>query len=345
MPESELASDPTTEEWRTLYERTLAFRDMAPWEWMADSDNFGVENPETGEIGYCSIMGAAGEHFALAVYRVTEGLHVLRGMQTRAPTDFVHPLDLLVTQKCLMPSLEDREMLTKRDREQIRTLGLKFRGRNAWPQFRSYEPGYEPWYLTGPEARFLTIALEQTLVRAPRLRDDPHLLPRPTFDGPVLVLVRGDDGTWRDSLRKPDPLPPKEAPAIALDDPRIESLHRLPQAVRGTLEVDKFTVPGPIMDEARPYFAQMLMIIKPDAGMLLAGEIAHPREALVKLQDVFTGVLTTIGGRPRQIKVRNPDVQAALEPLAERLNIRVRVSKTLPAIEEAQEGLLAFLTR
>jgi hypothetical protein len=44
----------------------------------------------------------------------------------------------------LQASWEDREELHVRDRETIKALGRKYRGRQAWPLFRSYQPGYAP---------------------------------------------------------------------------------------------------------------------------------------------------------------------------------------------------------
>src|SRR4051794_5666607 len=98
---------PDRAEWQAPYCAAARFFGMKPWTWMLDSDVFGVRNPATGEIGYCCIMGAAEEHYALAVYLGTEGLEVLKKIGLReVPTD---PFSVLIMQKCLMASFEDRE--------------------------------------------------------------------------------------------------------------------------------------------------------------------------------------------------------------------------------------------
>ena len=64
---------PTLDEWRELYAAAVAFRDLRPWEWMCGTDLFGVLSPETGQVGYCCIMGEMGEYLALVVYMGTRG--------------------------------------------------------------------------------------------------------------------------------------------------------------------------------------------------------------------------------------------------------------------------------
>lgn len=139
-------SSPSLQDWEKLYEAAMEFKEIESWNWMWDSDIFGVQNPENDEIGYCCIMGRMGEHFALAVYLGTEGLDGYLRIQSGEilPGD----VDILHLQKCLMASFEDRDFLQKPDLQVIKELGLKFRGRNSWPLFRSYRPGYHPWYLT-----------------------------------------------------------------------------------------------------------------------------------------------------------------------------------------------------
>lgn len=55
MPENK----PSLDEWRALYEAAIRFKELAPWQWMEELDIFGILNPESGEIGFASIMGMA----------------------------------------------------------------------------------------------------------------------------------------------------------------------------------------------------------------------------------------------------------------------------------------------
>src|SRR5205807_1578311 len=99
---------PSLEEWRALYEAAIAFRDAAPWQWMWDSDQFGVQDPESGQIAYGCVMGRLGEHFALAAYLGSDGLAGLWEMRMGGPPQSREPVDTLLLQHCLMASFEDR---------------------------------------------------------------------------------------------------------------------------------------------------------------------------------------------------------------------------------------------
>ncbi|MGH3145873.1 MAG: DUF7309 domain-containing protein, partial [Rubrobacter sp.] len=126
---------PGTREWRWLYESAVRIKEVAPWEWMTEADVFGVQSPETGEPGFVSVMGMLGEHYAVSLYLGSEGIHGFLDLQEMGP--FADP-EALIQIPQLQASFEDREELDRRDREVIKELGLKFRGRNAWPMFRSY---------------------------------------------------------------------------------------------------------------------------------------------------------------------------------------------------------------
>ncbi len=45
------------EEWDRLFETAARVKIQSPWEWMNETDVFGVQHPETGEIGFVSGRG------------------------------------------------------------------------------------------------------------------------------------------------------------------------------------------------------------------------------------------------------------------------------------------------
>src|SRR5919199_91997 len=156
-----------------LYASAVRVKALAPWEWMTEADVFGVQNPETDELGFVSVMGMLGEHYAVSLYLGSKGLYEFWVFEEIG--HLASPEGLLEIPQ-LQASFENRNELHNKDREVIKELGLKFRGRHAWPMFRSYRPGFAPWFVEAEEARFLTYALDQLLDVAPRFREDPSLL-------------------------------------------------------------------------------------------------------------------------------------------------------------------------
>jgi hypothetical protein len=123
---------PGIREWRRLYESAVRIKEISPWEWMTETDVFGVRSPESGELGFVSVMGLLGEHYAVSLYLGSEGIHGFLDLQEMGP--FADPGALIQIPQ-IQASFENREELDKRDREVIKELGLKFRGRNAWPRY------------------------------------------------------------------------------------------------------------------------------------------------------------------------------------------------------------------
>ncbi len=166
----------------------------------------------------------------------------------------------------------------KKDREVIKELGLKFRGRHAWPMFRSYRPSFAPWFIEAEEARFLAYALDQLLDVAPRFRDDLSLLESSEEDESYLVRVpRREDGTlvWEDRLMDVPPPEPSSIP-IEMDLQALEDLEQLPSS-RNKLEMDFFMFPAPVGEKnARPYFPYMLLTVDTQSGMILGNELLKP---------------------------------------------------------------------
>lgn len=345
MPEPE----PTLDEWRRLYAAAAAYFELAPWRRVWDDEEFGVRDPEGHEIGYCCVMGRLGEHYALGVYLGVPGLRALHQLRTIQNVEKYDPLDIMLEQDCLTASFEDRAGLKNQDLETIRVLGLKFRGRQDWPRFRRYKPGCQPWFLTGPEARFLTTALEQAVQVCARLLDGSLDLPDREPDGEHLVRMpeKSDDGwEWRDTYARPAPTPPETITPPAVDPVRLRGLRdRLPQAKEATFELDWFWMPTVILDapDGRPYFANVILATDADSGMILGADTAQAGERDAHLVDVLLGIVEQNGVRPARVRVRRERTHALLAPVGKALGIRVTRVQRLEAVEPALAQMRAFL--
>src|SRR6266436_6262366 len=81
-PDAEKSLSHSDAEAGELFNLAIRVEELAPWRWMEETDLIGIENPETGEIGFISVMGSVGEHEAVALYLGAEGLYEFIDLHT-----------------------------------------------------------------------------------------------------------------------------------------------------------------------------------------------------------------------------------------------------------------------
>jgi hypothetical protein len=334
---------PSIQEWKDLYEAAIQFKKTKCWDWMWDTDIFGVQNPVTGEIGYCCVMGGAGEHFALGVYQGSEGLNGYLALQSGE--NYPSLEDILSLQKLLMASFEDRNILQKEDIQLIKKFDLKFSGSNFWPLFRSYKPGCHPWYLTGEEARYLTLCLWQAIDVSLRFKDDPEMLTPPT-ENRYLVRVPKKDNTglsWRDVWIEPLPLEKGEIIVEPIDEVRLEKIKRRIPHRQGVWEVDFFYYSQPVKEkEERPFYPYVTLWVEQHSGFILSYHLAKPAECMDELQGQFLKIAEDMEFLPQEILVKKEETLKLLEPIVSELGINLRRVKKLKMLEDARASMFEF---
>ena len=328
---------PTLDEWSKLYEAASRVKELAPWEWMTETDIFGVQNPETNVLGFVSVMGLLGEHYAVAVYLGPTGLYGFWELQNASPFD---PPERLLEIPQLQASFENRNQLHNKDREIIKKLGLKFRGRHSWPMFRSFRPGFVPWFLEAAEVRFLTYVLDQ-------IQGEDFSLMEPPDDESYLVHVpRQEGGTlaWEDRIMH---VPPPEPSPISIGM-NVQVLKDLKRRRRSQhkIEVDFFLVPAPIEEKRglRPYYPYVLMVVEAQSGMILGHDMLKAEPSIEAMWGTIpmnlVQQLVRAGIVPKEVRVRSPVLFQLLKPLAEELHFKLKQSPTLPSLDSSKEFLL-----
>jgi hypothetical protein len=332
--------------WRQLYELAEEVRNLAPWQWMRESEVFGVEDSAEGNVHFVSVMGSEGMHFAVSAYRGIEALHRIMNLNEEEIYDYPERL-MEIPQ--IQLSFEDRKHLADHAYKKIRSLGLRYRGQNAWPQFQSFRPGYAPWRLQADEMHVMSTVLEQLLEVAPQLRSNPDLLAFDDFET-FLVRVPADPSgkTWQDEPRR-FRTAPEEKPAAYLSElsaARLRKLKRQPVF----LEVDFFMTPAMIGKKGdRMLNGYALMAVENGEGMIIGLEmlVADPslQSMWHQIPEALAKQLTKAGFLPEALVARSTLLADLLDPFAKALDCDLLHSNTLPNLDPAKESLSEHLGR
>ena len=329
-----------------LFELASQIKKLQPWRWMEETDLFGIEHPDTGELGFVSVMGSVGEYEAVALYLGAKGLY-----------EFVALLEnesnpaLALSVPHVQVAFLDRRDLEKEDLSLIKQLGLKFKGRGAWPKFRSYRAGYLPWFITIQEARFLIHALSQVIQVAIKLcigAQPFHPTGRVEEGGLPMRVARNDDSqliwedqVWRIAKPKPEPM------RVSIDDPALESLQRIPRS-KLELELDLMLVPALIGPRGqRPLAAYALMVADGESGFLFGCELLSAQDSYAamysRLPNVVIKLLWQAQVVPARVSVRSDKLRNVLKPLVQRLNVELELVTALPSIDEALQSMKRWM--
>jgi len=335
---------PLVEEWRELFSLAGKIKEIAPWNLMDEADVFGVRNPETGEPGFVSIMGMEGMHFCIVLYKGHKALYDFWNFHDGAAYD--SPEQIMEIPQ-LQVSFENRDILDEKDYALIKNLNLKFRGKKAWPRFRSIRPGYLPWYISGEEARFLIYALEQIIDVARRFEEDEYLLD--LDDDMYLMRIpvkKGNSMVWEDKIMEIPPPDPEPIP-ITVNKGDLQVLRNVPQGDM-VFEIDFFIFPAKIGEKnQRPSLPYMLMVVESKSGMIVGHETFVADPSLEEMWGTVPGVLVHQFSKtrilPREIRVRSGLLYVLLQPIAEELKFRLRHYDILPSLDEAKETLFHFM--
>lgn len=317
-----------------LYQAAINFKQAKPWTWLSEVDLIAVENSRDKTIGYCSITGQSGLHFSLSVYLSEKGLAGLNYLFEHGRS--ISSEQSLFYQDCLMASFEDRSQLSPKDWQETKDLGFNFRGKKAWPQFRRFEPGYFPWYLTDDEAFFLTEALEQSLIVVELIKKGELAL---EFDRSQTVLRFSEEKEgeliWNSTKF---PLLPwvADPPMVEITDELF--LQRLKKSERRRnilLQSETCYLPMSVQDEKeqRPFFPRAFILIEAHSGVIV--EHSMYEDPAEDVNEVLNGLshFCLEHGLPGEIQVKSREMVAILEDFCQKTGIRLTVVENLPIIE------------
>lgn len=324
--------------WKRLLLLAKEYSELAPWQWLTDHQVFSIQHPKTEEYVYCSVMGAMGEEFGLATFHGQTGLRNLQMILDGS----ISASDFSAANDGIFLSLCHREEMETEDYQLIKREGIIFKEKDKWPMFRSFQPGYYPWYLTEEEVDLFATILERAIVICKRAKDDLHISEfaknNQCF---VQVLERnGDKTVWKDTymtinLAKDDSAPSKLL-VSELEIQRLKSLQRF----NVPLEIGVFYSPTLIQENPneRPEVPKVIVIAEREKGMVVSYDLFPATHAEQAIQQAFMKLIDKVQAIPREVWLLK-ETALILKPIFTKLNISSIEADHLPIIEEIKEGM------
>ncbi len=321
---------------------------------MGEEQIFGVQDPETGELSFISVMGLLGEHLSIGVYLGVDALQQFWNLHDLAANAESWEISSrLFTIPQIQASFENRETLEREDIGIMRKLDLTYNGRLAYPMFRNIQPGCPPYFLDVDRIPFLIHVLEQLIDVATRYKEDNALLHPDDVGDDETYLLRVPtivDGKiiWTDEI-KPIPLPNPESHQVlvTVDAADHQKLLDIPRA-GNTVEIDLFMLDRAVARRGKqPYFPFTLLIVESDSGVVLSHEVLSP---LPSLDDMYSKVprkviefLLENNLLPYEIHTQTYAITSVLSAIFKNSEIPIVQLESLPMLNEAKIAMMQHL--
>ena len=340
--ETQTEANPSREQWLALHHAFRSYCEARPWERLANEDVLVVNDPLGHFKGYCVALGDGGIAYGLGIYLGDRGL--LNYLATMTSEDEPCGVEALERGVALSAVLGDREELGNEERKGMRDLGFGYRGRGRWPVFRSVIPGHWPWYLSGDEARFLTVALDN--VRDVAERIGQGVLDLYTGRDPSDVLTRSlRNGVWRDEWEplRPPVLPVEEHWA---DSDRLRLIGGSTPMGAAVWEVTASYIPTGVHDgkDTRPYLPTLVMVVKSSSELILTVRMLGRVPSAAERQEPVLELLEKVDRLPGAVVCDREETAALLAPITRALDIGLYVGPT-PALDHIKDDLLATILK
>lgn len=329
--QAQVANEPAN--WQRILELSEKLKNLQPWKWIDDAQIFAIQDPETKEYVYCSIMGARSMEYGLSAFIGMEGVEYLRGLQTELDIDGKYYLK----QRSLQVSFSNRDELSKEDVQLLKEHGKSYRGKNQWPQFRSFYPGFYPWILDEDEVRLFSLVIEQAIEVSLLAKKDSKLLGQGYLEW---FFARKYDPTadqWINEEISDETYPNRwEGIPLFVNELELQELKRSLQISNNPLEFDSDYILTPIQDRPneRPYYPLLALSVERKHGLIVYSDMVKANNVVAATQEALVGLIKQLNCIPSEIWIRE-EILPYLYEMAKKLNIQLIVSQELPLLEEA----------
>lgn len=329
---------PSLDQWRELYETAAALKKLTPWQQLNDHSFLIVELPEHEEPFYCSVMGMENLVYGIGVY---PGNDAFLRLQLILEEEGHSPHLLMLEQCYLTCQFGDREDMTGEDREVMKSLGLRFRGRNQWPFFRSARPGQFPWFLTADEAKVLQAVLQNFLILFQQFKSG-QLTADFEFGEALRRRYDPEVKIWVNEVI-PLPSPDMRRAVMVKNDAELTKFKKR-KKTKTELEIDSFYLPIPIQENPQeaPFAGHITLIVDHKSGEPLSPYIPERDEIPEQIPTFMLASYIQRFGRPAVVYVRSEWEGCLLRDFCEKIGVPLKIG-SMRKLDAIVNSLMQFM--
>ena len=297
--------------------------------------------PGREEPVYCSMIGRGGECYGIGVYPGYESINGFYRLAEATEDKFSFLLGF--EQNCFMCYFGDREELSPKEREILKALNIKFRGRNEWIYFRAMETGHFPWYINSDQAVLLIQALQNFAMTCTYLLEDKISV---DFEGGETLLryYSPEKELWLNAAVKKNPIPIIK-PRLIIDNEVLTARLRKKKRGNARLDFEVVFIPAPIKEnkEDKPYLPHLVLLADRSNGLILDQFMADKGDRIeVRILDMLTSYIDKFG-KPLSINVRDDRAGRYIEDFCKKIGVDFIEGRGVPSMDLILEGMLDFL--
>ena len=331
---------------KKIYSFAIEIQKLAPWQWMYESELFGIQLPDAHSTWFPSIMGSAGQFLAISFYEGEEAAHHFLSIQERASE--AKPFDILMIPH-IMIAFQDLHSLEQDERNRFNELGYSLSASNKWPVLSQITPGHPPFFPEKQKLHELLTVLEQTLIVVKRAKTEEFAFLSRTREGisgyyRVCETVNGMEN-WQDAYLTFQPV------TVPVNVPysrnQIQVLNRIPKnnlIVEGVFSL----IPNPVSDMIPEYYPFVLLLVERKSGYIIQFEILTPHPNFNEMYSStgmkFLDALIKKNIHPLEVRANSVRLLQILKKVLAETSIRLSYKKKLPAAEDALESLIHFMS-
>ena len=332
-----------------LYELAFSYKKTKLWKKLYDTQVFAVRLSDS-EVGYMCVMGAAGEHCALALYVGDKGFESICRLMFINSTAYADLNESAMNQNCLQCSFENKEMFLDEELNEVRRYAsahnIKLGGKNAYPQFMKYASEYMPWSIDSKkeqeqlcEALAATIEMSR-LIESKSIAKPGDFTPF-TKEIPILELK---NGKYTIGTLAVSPILKFSYPRPEFDDIQAAKIKRLRKSEVWECRVSRISKPLQTEQEEIPTYPVILLARSMDSDTMLPPvPVIHYNENSSELMEHFINFMLENRKCPKEIRVSDELSYSFFEELCKSTGIELIMCDEMEEMDDAEQDFMDYM--